>query len=65
MAAIRLYMTISLDGYVSGPQDNVDAPTGIDRTLHISTTGTDPVRAGLDRPRAPLLSLEKCLLKAK
>lgn len=29
MAIIRLYMTISLDGYVAGPQDSVDAPLGI------------------------------------
>jgi dihydrofolate reductase len=26
--AIRLYMTISLDGYVTGPDDSVDAPMG-------------------------------------
>jgi hypothetical protein len=25
MALIRLYMTMSLDGYVTGPQDSVDA----------------------------------------
>jgi dihydrofolate reductase len=31
MALIRLYMTMSLDGYVTGPQDSVDAPMGIDR----------------------------------
>ncbi|TDB95568.1 dihydrofolate reductase family protein [Actinomadura sp. 7K534] len=29
MAIIRLYMTMSLDGYVAGPQDNADAPLGI------------------------------------
>lgn len=29
MALIRLYMTISLDGYVAGPQDDADAPLGI------------------------------------
>ena len=29
MALIRLYMTMSLDGYVCGPQDTVDAPLGI------------------------------------
>ncbi|MGI5416635.1 dihydrofolate reductase family protein [Actinomadura luteofluorescens] len=28
MAIIRLYMTISLDGYVAGPQDGPDAPLG-------------------------------------
>ena len=28
MALIRLYMTMSLDGYVAGPQDSVDAPMG-------------------------------------
>lgn len=28
MAIIRLYMTISLDGYVAGPDDSVDAPLG-------------------------------------
>ena len=28
MAVIRLYMTISLDGYVAGPGDSVDAPMG-------------------------------------
>jgi len=30
MAIIRLYMTMSLDGYITGPQDSVDAPLGID-----------------------------------
>ncbi|MCW2880411.1 MAG: riboflavin biosynthesis protein RibD [Sphaerisporangium sp.] len=30
MALIRLYMTISLDGYVAGPRDSVDAPMGVD-----------------------------------
>jgi dihydrofolate reductase len=29
VALIRLYMTISLDGYVAGPQDGMDAPMGI------------------------------------
>jgi hypothetical protein len=29
MALLRLYMTMSLDGYVSGPRDSVDAPMGI------------------------------------
>jgi dihydrofolate reductase len=29
MALIRLYMTMSLDGYVAGPHDGVDAPMGI------------------------------------
>jgi dihydrofolate reductase len=29
VALIRLYMTISLDGYVTGPRDSVDAPMGI------------------------------------
>ena len=29
MAAIRLYMTMSLDGYVAGPRDSVDAPMGV------------------------------------
>ncbi|MDL4814426.1 dihydrofolate reductase family protein [Actinomadura opuntiae] len=29
MAIIRLYMTMSLDGYVTGPQDSPDAPMGI------------------------------------
>jgi dihydrofolate reductase len=29
MAIIRLYMTMSLDGFVAGPQDSVDAPLGI------------------------------------
>lgn len=28
MGLIRLYMTLSLDGYVTGPQDSVDAPLG-------------------------------------
>jgi hypothetical protein len=28
MALIRLYMTLSLDGYVAGPKDGVDAPMG-------------------------------------
>ncbi|TCM44444.1 dihydrofolate reductase family protein [Kribbella sp. VKM Ac-2568] len=30
MAQIRLYMTMSLDGYVVGPQDSTDNPMGID-----------------------------------
>jgi len=30
MSKIRLYMTMSLDGYVAGPQDSSDAPMGID-----------------------------------
>src|SRR5919107_6064561 len=30
MALIRLYMTVSVDGYVTGPQDSVDAPMGVD-----------------------------------
>jgi dihydrofolate reductase len=29
MAIIRLYMTMSVDGYVAGPKDSVDAPLGI------------------------------------
>ncbi|MDR0346306.1 MAG: hypothetical protein LBI49_24935 [Nocardiopsaceae bacterium] len=29
MGVIRLYMTMSLDGYVAGPQDSADAPLGI------------------------------------
>jgi dihydrofolate reductase len=29
MAIIRLYMTMSLDGYVTGPQDGADAPLGV------------------------------------
>ncbi|GAA4983191.1 dihydrofolate reductase family protein [Actinopolymorpha pittospori] len=29
MGIIRLYMTMSLDGYVVGPQDSMDAPMGI------------------------------------
>jgi dihydrofolate reductase len=29
MAIIRLYMTISLDGYVAGPDDSADAPMGV------------------------------------
>lgn len=30
MAQIRLYMTMSLDGYVVGPQDSMDNPMGVD-----------------------------------
>ncbi len=30
MSTIRLYMTVSLDGYVAGPDDSADAPLGID-----------------------------------
>lgn len=29
MGVIRLYMTTSLDGYVVGPKDSVDAPMGV------------------------------------
>ena len=30
MALMRLSLTMSLDGYITGPQDSVDAPMGID-----------------------------------
>src|SRR5687768_13718637 len=30
MAGIRLYMTVSLDGFVAGPDDAADAPMGAD-----------------------------------
>ena len=29
MTTIRLYMTVSLDGYVAGPRDSVDDPMGV------------------------------------
>ncbi|TCC49766.1 dihydrofolate reductase [Kribbella capetownensis] len=29
MATIRVYMTMSLDGYVTGPQDSMDDPMGV------------------------------------
>ena len=29
MGRIRLDMTMSLDGYVAGPQDSVDEPMGV------------------------------------
>ena len=29
MATIRLYMTTSLDGYIAGSRDSVDAPMGV------------------------------------
>ena len=29
MALIRLYMTMSLDGYVAGPRDSPDDPLGV------------------------------------
>jgi dihydrofolate reductase len=29
MTIIRLYMTMSLDGYIAGPRDNADAPLGV------------------------------------
>jgi hypothetical protein len=29
MALVRLYMTMSLDGYLTGPHDSADAPMGI------------------------------------
>ena len=29
MAIIRLYMTMSLDGYVTGPRDDAAAPLGV------------------------------------
>ena len=29
MAIIRMYMTVSLDGYVAGPRDSVDEPMGV------------------------------------
>jgi dihydrofolate reductase len=30
MTQIRLYMSVSLDGYVTGPQDSPDTPMGVD-----------------------------------
>jgi dihydrofolate reductase len=30
MGALRLYMSMSLDGYVAGPRDSADAPMGVD-----------------------------------
>ena len=30
MGVIRLYMTVSVDGYVAGPRDGPDAPMGVD-----------------------------------
>jgi dihydrofolate reductase len=30
MATIRVYMTMSLDGYVTGPRDSMDDPMGVD-----------------------------------
>jgi dihydrofolate reductase len=30
MTSIRLYMTMSLDGYVTGPHDSMDDPMGVD-----------------------------------
>ena len=29
MAVIRLYMTMSVNGYIAGPRDSVDASMGI------------------------------------
>ena len=30
MGVIRLYMTMSVDGYVAGPRDDAEAPMGVD-----------------------------------
>jgi hypothetical protein len=45
---IRLYMTMSLDGSVAGPQDSVDAPMGVgDSASSTGSTGVPtPDRTG-------------------
>jgi len=50
-AIIRLYMTMSLDGYITGPQDSVDAPLGIDgfRLFNCSTGATTRTSARCSR----------------
>jgi hypothetical protein len=68
--AIRLDMTMSLDGFVVGPQDSVDAPIGSgcstgwtaastqDRTVRCSRRERDPCR---DRgPAAPMSTPTDC-----
>jgi dihydrofolate reductase len=49
MALIRLYMTVSLDGYVTGPKDSVDEPMGIDgfRLFNWLDRRNDPGPSGL------------------
>lgn len=49
MAIIRLYMTVSLDGYVAGPRDSVDAPMGEDgfRLFNWLDRRDDPGPSGL------------------
>jgi hypothetical protein len=44
MALIRLYMTMSLDGYVTGPQDSPDTPMGIGGFRLFNWLELDPVR---------------------
>ncbi|MEV4089698.1 hypothetical protein AB0J43_56480 [Nonomuraea fuscirosea] len=53
MAKIVLYMTVSLDGYVAGPDDSVDAPMGIGgfRLFNWLDRRNDPGRAGRCTPR--------------
>ena len=48
MATIRLYMTMSLDGYVAGPRDGVDAPMGVGgfRLFNWLDRRTDPGPSG-------------------
>jgi dihydrofolate reductase len=47
MARIRLCMTMSLDGYVTGPQDSVDAPmASTGSASSTGSTGADPGPSG-------------------
>ena len=52
--AIRLYMTMSLDGYVTGPQDDADNPMGIDgfRLFNWLDLRNDPGPSGTCTPSA-------------
>ena len=37
MRLVRLYMTVSLDGYVAGPRDGMDVPLGIGIPVFVLT----------------------------
>jgi hypothetical protein len=55
MTIIRLYMTMSLDGYVTGPQDSPDTPMGIRQEWLEHGLSTQPAdrrtaERSLDRP---------------
>ena len=61
MALIRLYMTISLDGYITGPQDSLDTPMGIGgfRLFNWLDQRNDP------GPSGQVYAVHKCATQAR